>query len=91
MDTLRSLLCILGNLYLVAIFLRIIFSWIPISPASPVAVVRSALVRATEPVLGPLRRTLPPLRIGMVAVDLSPIIVVLLLQVVVLGAILDCG
>jgi len=86
----QQLLCVVGNLYLIAIFLRIVFSWIPISPASPVAVVRGALVRVTEPVLGPLRRALPPLRIGMVGVDLSPIIVVLLLQVVVLGAILGC-
>ena len=32
--------------------------------------------RITEPVLGPLRRAVPPVRLGAMAMDLSPIIVV---------------
>ena len=36
------------------------------------------LVRATEPVLGPIRAVLPPMRMGAMGLDLSPIVVFLL-------------
>ncbi len=85
-----DILCSLVLVYILAIFGRILFSWVPIAPDSPVAVVRSVLVRLTEPVMGPLRRALPPLRVGGFAIDLSPIIVLMLLQIVVMGVILDC-
>ena len=85
-----SILCNLVIVYILAIFGRILFSWIPISPDSPVAAVRSALVFITEPLMGPLRRALPPVRFGGFAIDLSPIIVLLVLQIVVYGAILGC-
>ncbi|MFT7646007.1 MAG: YggT family protein [Candidatus Poriferisodalaceae bacterium] len=86
----QSLLCALTTVYILAMFGRIIFSWIPIAPESPVAAVRGFLVAITEPVMGPLRRALPPVRLGNFAIDLSPIIVLLVLQIVVQGAILRC-
>lgn len=86
-----DILCNLCTVYILAIFGRIIFSWIPIAGDSPVAAVRTFLVTITEPVMGPLRRALPPLRFGAMAIDLSPIIVLLLMRVVVMGAILNCG
>ncbi|MDG2114450.1 MAG: YggT family protein [Actinomycetota bacterium] len=85
-----GILCNLCTVYILAIFGRIIFSWIPIAPNSPVAAVRTFLVTITEPVMGPLRRALPPVRFGGFAMDLSPIIVLILLQAVVMGAILKC-
>ena len=85
-----DILCNLCTVYILAIFGRIIFSWIPIAPDSPVAAVRGFLVTITEPVMGPLRRALPPVRFGGFAMDLSPIIVLILLQFVVMGAILNC-
>jgi YggT family protein len=87
---LKNVLCPLTTVYILAIFGRIIFSWIPIAPESPVAAVRGFMVKITEPVMGPLRRALPPLRLGSFAIDLSPIIVLLVLQIVVQGAILQC-
>lgn len=77
----RTVLCNLLLLYIVAIFARVIFSWIPLSPESPVAVVRTWLVRITEPVMGPLRRALPAIRLGSMALDLSPIVLLIGLQV----------
>jgi len=74
-----------------AIFGRIIFSWIPIAGNSPVATVGTILIRITEPVMGPLRRALPPLRLGGVSLDLSPIIVLVLVQKVLMGFILPCS
>jgi YggT family protein len=52
----------------------------------PVARTQAALHRVSEPVLAPLRRRLPPLRVGPVAVDLS--ILVVFLAIVVLRAVL---
>ncbi|HCB34947.1 MAG TPA: hypothetical protein DEP66_00410 [Acidimicrobiaceae bacterium] len=85
-----TLLCTLCDLYTLAIFGRIIFSWIPLSHDSPVAVVQRALTAVTEPVMGPLRRALPAVRMGHVGLDLSPILVLVLLQVVVKGILLGC-
>lgn len=55
-------------------------SWVRIEPGSSVASVYSALFNLTEPVLGPLRRTIPPVRLGMAALDLSPLIVLIGIQ-----------
>jgi YggT family protein len=54
------------------IFMRIIMAW-GVSSINPVL---RFLVRATEPVMGPFRRLIPPL--GMF--DISPIVVLLLIQ-----------
>jgi YggT family protein len=56
-----------------AIFLQVIVSWV--NPGSPITPVVSAL---TGPLLRPLQRVIPP--IG--AVDLSPMVALLLLQLI---------
>lgn len=86
----KGLLCTATSLYVFAVFARVIFSWIPLSPDSPVAVVRTWLVRITEPVMGPLRRALPAVRMGHLSLDLSPIVLILGLQIVVSGILLRC-
>lgn len=58
-------------------------------PAShPVGRARNGLATVTEPVLAPLRRVIPPLRIGGIALDLSVIVVIIGLQIVM--AIIGC-
>lgn len=79
-----NIFCTLGNLYLLAIFARIVVSWFPVRPGSTFASIVSFLYTITEPLLGPLRRAIPALRMGGMGLDLSPIIVVLLFQLVVL-------
>jgi YggT family protein len=79
-----SPLCALAYLYLVAIFGRIILSWFPIESGSALATVYSFLFSITEPVLGPLRRVLPPVRMGMMALDLSPIIVIFVMNLLII-------
>ena len=75
----RSLVVLLLNLYLLAILGRIILSWFPVSPGSPVATISSFFYSITEPVLGPVRNVLPSL--GMF--DLSPIVVMIAIQVLI--------
>ncbi len=70
------LLCQLLLAYLIIIFARIICSWFPISPDSTLASIYAFLHTVTEPVLGPLRRVIPPLGMGGMGLDLSPLIVI---------------
>ncbi len=76
--------CILAGLFLVAIFVRILLSWFPLDPNGAMATVAGFLYMITDPVLAPLRRVIPPLRLGNVALDLSAIIVIVGLQIIVL-------
>ena len=80
-----DIVCKLIVVYILVIFARIVLSWLPIAPDSPVATVNSFIYRITEPLMGPLRRALPPLRMGNMMMDLSPIILLFVLQFVVLG------
>ena len=83
----QQLLINLLNLYLLFIFARIILSWFPISPGTPIATAASFLYSITEPVLGPIRRVLPS--IGMF--DLSPIVVIFAVQLVLIPIIRNAG
>jgi YggT family protein len=69
----------LVQLYILLILGRVLLSWFPISRGTPMETVYSALYTVTEPVLGPVRRALPPLG----GFDLSPIIVIFGLQLLV--------
>jgi YggT family protein len=62
------------QLYSLIILARVLMSWINIDPYSPVA---RAIFDLTEPVLAPIRNLLPPAG----GLDFSPIIVIILLQV----------
>lgn len=77
------ILCIVVQLYVYLLFARILLSWFPISPGSALATVFSVLYNVTEPVLGPVRRVLPPMSFGGMGIDLSPIIVSLGVQLLV--------
>lgn len=73
MDT----ICLVLNLYVLVVLARIVFSWIRVTPDTPVASIYSVIYNLTEPVLGPLRRAIPPVRMGMAALDLSPLIILI--------------
>lgn len=56
-----------------AILVRVILSWVAPDPANPVTRI---IIQITEPVMAPARKVLPP----MGGLDLSPILVLLLIQ-----------
>ncbi len=70
-----TLICRLLQAYLIVMFARIILSWFPVEPGSGIASVYGFLYSITEPVLGPIRRVLPPVGMGGMGLDLSPIVV----------------
>lgn len=71
----QTLICRLLDAYLIVMFARIILSWFPISPNSGLASVYGFLYTITEPVLGPIRRIIPPMGMGGMGLDLSPLVV----------------
>lgn len=69
-------LCLVLNLFLILIFVRIILSWFP-ATGGLLDQVNRFVFTATEWVMGPLRRIIPPVRLGAAALDLSPIVVII--------------
>ncbi|HEV2760410.1 MAG TPA: YggT family protein [Acidimicrobiales bacterium] len=71
----QTLICRLLDAYLIVMFARIILSWFPVEPGSGLASVYGFLYAITEPVLGPIRRVIPPMGMGGMGLDLSPLVV----------------
>lgn len=70
------------ELYVIILVLRAVLSWFPMSSGSPLQTADRLLARITEPVLAPVRRVLPPVRVGGAGIDLSMIVVIIVLEVV---------
>jgi len=92
MQLLKVVLTYVLSIYLVVLVGRMIIGWIQVfarswRPTGVVLVLAEGIFTATDPPLKFLRRFIPPLRIGTVAMDLSYIVlfivVLILLQVAV--------
>ncbi len=81
-----GLLCSIVQIFIYMIIVRVVLSWFPSTSGGVVAQVSFFVGRFTEPVLEWVRRIMP--RTGML--DLSPLIVLLFLQIVVQRMILRC-
>lgn len=77
-----SIICSLLLIYLLFLVARILLSWFPINPDGTMAAVAGFLYLVTDPVLLPLRRTIPPLRIGNVMLELSTLVALIGIQIV---------
>ncbi len=75
MTVLISIISVLFSLYQFLILIRVLLSWVNVSPYSPWV---QALYRVTEPVLQPLRRLIPP--IGG-TLDISPVVAMIVLEI----------
>jgi YggT family protein len=73
-----DIVCLFIQLYLLVIFIRIIMSWFPPTPGTTYAQIFEVFDRVTDPVLAPVRAVLPPVRMGAMGLDLSPIVVFLI-------------
>jgi YggT family protein len=69
------IVCRILQAYMIVLVARIIMSWFPIEPGSGMASVYGFLHTLTEPVLAPLRRLIPPVGMGGMGLDLSPLII----------------
>ncbi|HEX2097397.1 MAG TPA: YggT family protein [Solirubrobacterales bacterium] len=90
-DDVANYVSALFLVYIVLIFLNVLSSWIPRMPYSPpLRAVLDFVSETTNPYLNLFRRFIPPLGGGGLAIDLSPIvgvIVLFVLQAIVVGLI----
>lgn len=70
------IICWLLQLYMIVIFGRVLLSWFPLDPNGLMAAVGGFLHLLTDPVMKPVQRSLPPVRLGGFALDLSAIVVI---------------
>ena len=75
MGIFEEVLCIALEIYWVILIVRIILSFVPSLP-EPLLGVARVVRAATDPVLLPLRGMLPPVQMGSLALDLSPMILI---------------
>ena len=92
MQYLREVLFYVLTIYLVVLIGRMIFGWVQVfardwRPSGILLVIAEGIFTITDPPLKLLRRFIPTLRLGMVAMDLSFmvlfIVILILLEVVV--------
>jgi YggT family protein len=81
-----TIIVIILELFLLVLFAYSILSWViaagHMAYDSPVRKIQNVLSAICEPVLRPVRRLLPPVRVGGVGLDLSVMIVFLVILVV---------
>ncbi|HHU10573.1 MAG TPA: YggT family protein [Intrasporangiaceae bacterium] len=83
MNTIRSVVGLVLYLYLLVLFARLVLSWVQVfsrdwRPTGPLLVVAEGVYTLTDPPLHALRKVLPPLRIGGVALDLAFFVLILI-------------
>ncbi len=91
MQTVGSILVVILLVFIGLLWIRFIVDWVQVfarqwEPRGPLLVALEGVYSATDPPIVALRRVIPPLRIGSVALDLSFLLVMvaawLLLNVV---------
>lgn len=82
MGALTSILCVAILVAMLVLVATIVTSWFAVQPGTAMESVARSLRSVTEPVLGPLRDVLPQPRVGGGELDLSPLVVLVVLQVV---------
>lgn len=80
MDVVGSILLFALNIFLGLLFVRLVVDWVQVfarswTPKGPVLVVLEVVYSITDPPILFVRRFVPPLRIGSVALDTSFLIV----------------
>jgi YggT family protein len=66
--------------YALLVLAWVILSWVQVGSTHPIGRIQVFLDRIIYPVILPLRRILPPLRLGGAMIDLSPLVLLLGLQ-----------
>lgn len=77
-----QILAFLLNLYFFVLIGRLIFDWVQVfardwRPKGPVLVLANGIYSLTDPPLRALRRVIPPLRLGGVALDLGFLVLII--------------
>lgn len=86
MEIARSVLDLLLSIYFYILIGRLIFEWIQVfardwRPTGPILVVAEVIYSLTDPPLKAIRRVIPPLRLGGVAIDLAFLVLILVVSI----------
>lgn len=81
-----DILALVLQLYFYVLLVRLVLDWVQVfardwRPRGPVLVLANGVYALTDPPLKALRRLIPPLRLGGVALDLAFLVLVLLVGV----------
>jgi YggT family protein len=71
------------EIYFYAVLIWVVLSWIQVSSTHPLGRVQIFLDRIIYPVILPIRRVIPPIRLGAGALDLSPIVLLVGLRILI--------
>ena len=74
---------ILLTIYFWVVLAWVVLSWIPVSSVHPLGRLANAIDPLVRPVITPIRRVIPGLRMGGALLDLSPIILLLAIQILI--------
>ncbi len=74
--------------FVVLLVVRALLSWFPVRPGSVLVPINRSLAMVTEPILRPVRRILPTVRLGGMGIDLSIVIVILVAEIIVIPLLL---
>lgn len=82
----RQVLDLLLSIYFFILIGRLIFEWIQVfarewQPRGVILVVAEAIYTVTDPPLKAIRKVVPPLRLGGVAIDLAFLILILVVSI----------
>lgn len=75
------IICALLSAFIILLLVYVVFSWIP-RPPEPILPLLRGVDRIVTPVLEPIRRVLPPLRLGGIGLDLSVLVVFFVIAIV---------
>ena len=86
MALVRELLSLLLSIYLYILIGRLVLEWIQVfarewRPRGVILVVAEGIYTVTDPPLKAIRRVVPPLRLGGVAIDLAFLILILVVSI----------
>ncbi len=79
-----EVICILLTILFVLLLANVVVSWLLAAgwrPRGALYQVVDGIMRITNPILRPVRRLLPPIRMGAMALDLSPVIVFIVIGI----------
>ncbi|HSK55417.1 MAG TPA: YggT family protein [Jiangellales bacterium] len=73
-------------LFFIALLARLVFDWVFLfarswEPKGPILVVLEAVYTVTDPPLKAVRKVVPPLKLGSVALDLAFIVLIIAVQI----------
>lgn len=81
-----GVLYVLLWLFFVALLARLVFDWVFLfarswEPRGPILLLLEAVYSVTDPPLKAIRRVVPPLRLGSIALDLAFIVLIIIVQI----------